>query len=184
MTDEKIILPDFLIADLYKGTLVELDAFKLKEAPQPEEEDLLKETAAIPVVGKFRFLGENKKNVIIIVNEPEAVFLREDDLNFLVNILKACQLNLSDIAIINIAKQDVVYDSIKQQLYPQHILLFAVEPSVIKLPFLIPAFQLQKFDGCSIMVAPPLPNINKPTQEGKLLKTKLWVSLKQVFNIA
>ena len=183
MGDEKIILPDFLIADLYKGSLVELDPFKLKEAPK-EEEKPVKEPAAIPTLGKLRFLGENNKNVIIIVNEPAAVFLMEDDLSFLINILKACQLNLSDIAIINIAKQDVVYEIIKQQLYPENILLFDVEPSTIKLPFLIPAFQLQKFDGCTIMVAPPLPYLNKPTQEGKLLKTKLWMSLKLGFNIA
>ena len=129
-------------------------------------------------------MGENKKNVIIMVNEPKAVYLSEDDLGFLTTILKACQLSLADIGIINIAEQKVNFETIKQELRPKKILLFDVEPSVIKLPFLIPVFQPQNFDDCTIMVAPPLPYLNKPTQEGKLLKTKLWVSLKQVFNIS
>lgn len=183
MSDVKIVLPDFLIAELYKGSLVDLSAFKPKEAAPAKEVKPLKEANAIAGLEKIRFVGENQKNVTIVVNEPGAVFLMEEDLNFLINILKACHLNLSDIAIINIATQDVKYDSIKQQLKAHNILLFDVEPSAIKLPFLIPPFQLQKFDSCTIMVAPPLPYLNKPTPEGKLLKTKLWMSLKQVFNI-
>ncbi|MCW3107756.1 MAG: hypothetical protein JWQ09_2262 [Segetibacter sp.] len=184
MSDEKIQLPDFLIAELYKGSLVDLDTFKLKEVLTEVEEQPANAEGTIRSVEKIKFLGENEKGVIIIVNQSEAVFLMEDDLTFLTNILKACQLNLADIAIINIAKQEVNYEAIKEQLNATNILLFDVEPSAIKLPFLIPAFQVQKFDSCTIMVAPPLPFLNKPTQEGKLLKTKLWLGLKQVFNIA
>jgi hypothetical protein len=184
MTDVKIRLPDFLIAELYKGSLVDLDTFNLKEALPDTKEQPAPIDSAIEFAEKIRFLGENEKRVAIIVNEPEAAFLMEDDLTFLTNILKACQLNLADIAIINTATRQVSYEAIKQELQAKNILLFDVEPSAIKLPFLIPAFQLQKFDGCTIMVAPPLPYLNKPSQEGKLLKTKLWLSLKQVFNIA
>jgi hypothetical protein len=184
MNDDKIQLPDFLIAELYKGSLVELDTFEFKEAPTQVKEQAANTEGTISSTGKIKFLGENEKGVVIVVNQPEAVFLVEDELTFLTNILKACQLNLADIAIINIAKQEVNYGEIKEQLHPKNLLLFDVEPSAIKLPFLIPAFQIQKFDGCTIMVAPPLPLLNKPTQEAKLLKTKLWLSLQQVFNIS
>lgn len=184
MNNEKIQLPDFLIAELYKESLVDVNTFKPKEAPQKTEEQFVTSEGTIATDKKIKFLGENKKQVTIIVNQPEAAFLSEEYLVFLTNILKACQLNVADIAIINIAVQAVNYEAIKEQLQPKNILLFDVEPSSVKLPFLIPVFQLQKFDGCTIMVAPPLPLINKPNQEGKLLKTKLWLSLKQVFNIA
>jgi hypothetical protein len=183
MTEEKIQLPDFLIAELYKGSLVDLDTFKPKVALRSIDEEAVKSQEVPVSKEKIKFLGENGKGVIIIVNQPEAVFLREEELTFLINILKACQLTLADIAIINDAKQEISYEAIKEQLSTSVILLFDVEPSAIKLPFMIPAFQVQQFDGCTIMVAPPLPLINKPSQDGKLLKTKLWMSLKNVFNI-
>jgi hypothetical protein len=184
MSEEKIQLPDFLIAELYKGSLVELETFEAKVIPPVkkekragiEEKEIFKE--------KIKFLGENGKGVIIIVNQPNAVFLKEDELTFLTNILKACQLNLADIAIINNAKQPITYEVLKEQLTASTILLFDVEPSAIKLPFMIPPFQVQKFDGSTVMVSPALPVINQPTADGKLLKTKLWMSLRKVFNIA
>ena len=184
MSEEKIQLPDFLIAELYKGTLVDLDTFNLK-APQPAlDEQPVKTDAPIISNQKIKFLGENEKGVVIIVHQPEAVFLMEEELNFLTNILKACQLNLADIAIINNAQQEINHEAIKEQLHPNTILLFDVEPSAIQLPFMIPAFQVQNFAGSTIMVAPPLPLLNKTDQNGKLLKTKLWLSLKKIFNIA
>lgn len=183
MSEPKIQLPDFLIAELYKGTLVDLDTFNKKAAQPVVEEQQEKPQAPFQSNEKIKFLGENGKGVVIIVEEPEAVFLMEDNLTFLTNILKACQLNLTDIAIINLATGRVVYEEIKEQLQAHYILLFDVEPSAIKLPFLIPAFQVQQYDGCTVMVAPPLTALNKPGQDSKLLKTKLWLSLKQVFNI-
>ncbi|HLL44409.1 MAG TPA: hypothetical protein VK369_14765, partial [Segetibacter sp.] len=103
---------------------------------------------------------------------------------FLINILKACQLNRADIAIVNVAKQDVTYTAIKDELGALQILLFEVEPSLIKLPFKIPAFQIQNYAGCTILTVPALSALNKPDSEGKLLKTKLWNSLKQLFGIS
>jgi hypothetical protein len=183
MSEEKIQLPDFLIADLYKGTLVELDVFKatlqetaLEEQPAKTEETHLHKE-------KIKFLGENRKGVIIIVNQPEAAFLVEDDLAFLTNILKACKLNLADIAIINAAKEEINYEAVKEQMNAETFLLFDVEPSAIKLPFMIPVFQIQKYAECTIMVAPPFHLLNAASQDGKLLKTKLWMSLKKVFDI-
>ncbi|MCW3080477.1 hypothetical protein [Segetibacter sp.] len=184
MSAEKIQLPDFLLAELYKGSLVELDTYNAEAVQTQLEEQPLKGQEAIEPLDKVAFLGENKKGVIIIVHQPDAVFLLEEELIFLTSILKACHLDLADIAIINNSRQEVDYEAIKQQLGAKTILLFDVEPSAIKLPFMIPAFQVQKFSGSTIMVAPPLTHINKAGVEGKLLKTKLWLSLKNVFNIA
>src|SRR4051812_16789051 len=178
MTNEKIQLPDFLIADLYKGSLVDLDTFKAKKAPEITEEQPVVDQETIASSEEIKILGENKKHVTIVVNQPSAVFVAEDELTFLTNILKACQLNLADIAIINLATQSLTWEAIKNQLEPVNMLLFEVEPSIIKLPFMIPQFQLQKFDNCTIMVAPSLSLLNNPAADGKLLKTKLWMSLK------
>jgi hypothetical protein len=183
MSEEKIQLPEFLIAELYKGSLVDLETFTLKTLSTEIEEGAPNEAEKSRSIKKIRYLGENQKRVTIIVNEPEVVFLSEEDLTFLTNILKACQLTLGDIAIVNTAKQEINYEIIKEQLTPSTILLFDVEPSAVKLPFMIPAFQVQTFDSCTIMLAPALPLINATNNDGKLLKTKLWVSLKKIFSI-
>ena len=183
MSNEKIKLPDFLIADLFKGTLVDIDnqAF-LFNPPIVEGQALRVEDTDLPTP-KQKFLGDNKRGIIIIVDQPAETILPENDLTFLTSILKACQLNLSDITIINNALEKVDYQTLKEQMHAAVIILFDVEPSAIKLPFMIPAFQIQKYDNCTLMVAPPLHLLNNPTTEGKLLKTKLWMSLKKVFNI-
>ncbi len=183
MSADKIQLPDFLIADLYKGSLVDIASFT-GEQVQLEEKPVAKVEANVVSNEKISYLGENGRNVVIVVNEPDYVYLKEDDLTFLTNILKACQLNLADIAIVNTAKQEITHTSLKEQLNALKILLFDVEPSAIKLPFIIPAFQVQNYAGCTIMLAPALSALNKPTQDGKLLKTKLWAALKQVFGIS
>ncbi|MDQ6814335.1 MAG: hypothetical protein M3040_11400 [Bacteroidota bacterium] len=183
-TEEKIQLPDFLIAELYKASLVDLETFSAKPVISPLQEEDANLLGSSISGEKIKYLGKNGKGIIAIVHQREAVFLKEEDLTFLTNILKACQLSLADIAIINSAGQAIGYEEIKEQFTTSTILLFDVEPSAIKLPFLIPPFQVQKFDDRTFLVAPPLGAINKPTREGKLLKTKLWVSLQKVFNIA
>ncbi len=183
MNNERIQLPDFLIADLYKRTLVEIETYPAETLPL-HKDSTVKTEKEIFSQGKIEYLGKNEKKIIIIVNQADVKYLHEDDLTFLTSILKACQLNLADIAIINIAAEKVNYQDIKDQLHAQDIILFDVEPSAIKLPFMIPTFQIQKHADCTLMIAPALSHINKPTQEGKLLKTKLWVSLKQVFGIS
>jgi hypothetical protein len=183
MSNEKIKLPDFLIADLFKGTLVEIDnsAFSIASS-NIETSSVRVENIELPST-KRKFLGDNKKGIIIIVDQPNETFLADNDLTFLTNILKACQLHLSDIAIVNNAVEKMDYQTLKEELSAEVIILFDVEPSAIKLPFMIPAFQIQKYDNCTLMVAPPLHLLNNPTNDGKLLKTKLWMSLKKVFNI-
>ncbi len=182
MDTDKIRLPDFLIADLYKSCLVDPDAFSnnkiLADNKLPAEAEV---AASSP--DKIKYFGENRKNVIIVVSESNSIHLNREDLTFLTNILKACQLNTTDIAIINTAKQAVTFTAIKEQLTVLQIVLFDVEPSLIKLPFMIPPFQVQNFAGSSIMLAPALLALNKPGIEGRLLKTKLWNGLKQLFNI-
>lgn len=183
MNIQKIQLPDFLIADLYKDYLVDLDT-SVPEPTRLNEKSETKIPAATSATQQIKYLGENAKNVIIMVNQPETEYVNSDDNGFLTNILKACQLSTADIAIINIARQEITYTLLKEQLKPLQVFLFNVEPFAIKLPFIIPSFQVQNYDGCTFMMAPALANLNQNTQEGRLLKSKLWMSLKKIFNIS
>ena len=105
---EKIQLPDFILADLYKENLVILKEIQVIEKQTAKIKNELPET-------KW-FLGDNKKNICIVVNDLEAVYLNEDLLNFLTTILDACKLNLGDVAILNYNNNNFQYSFIKEQL--------------------------------------------------------------------
>jgi hypothetical protein len=181
MNADKILLPHFLIADLYKETLVDINDFSVNQQQLPEE--TLSAEHKVISHKELKYIRGNGKKITIVVNQPGTIHLNKEDLAFLSNILKACQLNTADIAIVNASQQQVTYSTIKEQLNARQILLFDIEPSVIGLPFRIPPFQVQNYDSCTIMLAPALSALNQQTQEGKLLKTKLWNSLRQVFGI-
>lgn len=183
MDADKIILPDFLIAELYKGCLVDLDTSSYNKKAVTEKNLPSEGVITSGSTDKLKFSGENLKNVTIIINQPDSNDINKKDLTFLTNILKACQLNLADIAIVNTAGQKVTYDLIKEQLGALQIIMFDVEPALIKLPFMIPHFQVQDYAGTAIMMAPALSALNQPDNESRILKTKLWNSLKQVFGI-
>lgn len=195
---ENILLPDFILADLYKNTLVVLDDVKPKKAiVQTVEASIESSTklAVEPIVEALPaqiksthkpekiFLGDNKKNITILVKENNAVYLNDESLNFLSNILGACKLNLGDVAIVNHQTEPMLYPLLKEQLSPNFLLLFDVSPTEINLPFTIPFYQVQAYNNCSFLTAPSLQNMLGTSQEAKLEKSKLWLSLKKMFGL-
>jgi hypothetical protein len=178
MNEQNVKLPDFLITDLYKNSLVELDNKATGSSNKTKKESVLSKT-----LDNIKVLGKNNKKVIVVINNPDAAFLADEDLAFLANILKACGLNLSDIGIVNFAHQETKYLTLKEQLEASKILLFGVMASAIQLPFTVPHFQVQNFDNCTILQSPPLGEMNEPTENSKELKKKLWLSLKRMFDV-
>jgi hypothetical protein len=175
MNDDKIRLPGFLIADLFKNSLVIMDdeAGTEKKTPKTERQS----------IGREWFLGSNLQKITILVSAKEAVYLAEDSLQFLSSILGACKLNLGDVAIVNQHTNDVDYSLLKEKLSPAFLLLFGVTAQQVKLPFTIPDYQVQKYDNCQILLSPPLTTMLGNTQEAKLEKSKLWLCLKKMFNV-
>lgn len=174
MNLEYIQLPDFLIADLYKSNLVIVnDEKKTEKTPIPVEKNVNREW----------YLGSNLRKITILVREKEAVYLHDDALQFLSSILGACKLNLGDVAIINYENESVNYSYIKEKLTPQFILLFNVTSKEIQIPFTVPHYQVQSHDHCQFLLAPDLPSMLGNSQEAKLEKSKLWLSLKKMFSI-
>ncbi|MBS1666030.1 MAG: hypothetical protein JST58_01495 [Bacteroidetes bacterium] len=132
---------------------------------------------------KYKFLGKNKKSVLLVNDCKDAVFVSEKELNFISKLLEACKMNLEDIAIVNKASEDINITELKNQLAPKTIIFFGVAPTDIKLPIHFPMFKLQEYDGCVYLSAPNLEELDQNTNEGKILKSKLWVCLKQLFGL-
>jgi hypothetical protein len=139
-------------------------------------------SAATPPSG-YKFLGNNRRKITILVASPGAAFLPDDQLTFLTKILEACQMNIGDVAIVNHAQVPVLITELKQQLQPSFILLFGVDTIAIRLPIQFPEFKIQAYDQCTYLSAPPLAQLVPSTHEGRLLKSKLWVSLKTMFDV-
>jgi hypothetical protein len=163
MSLDTIQLPGIIIEDLFKNSLIHQDSAIGKDS--------------------YDYLGQNLKNIAIIVDSPQTVFLPEQQLGFLIKMLEACRMTIADTAIINQAHAKVEILELKHRLNPRHVLLFGVEPTGIKLPFNIPPFKIQSYDNCIYLYAPGLDRLNLDTEDGKLLKSKLWVCLRTMFGI-
>jgi hypothetical protein len=131
----------------------------------------------------LRYLGNNRRNITLLVNSPNTAFLPDDQLAFLTKILEACRMTIADVAIVNQATTPVTIAALQQQLTPAIILLFGMEPIAIRLPINFPVFKIQTYDQCTYLSAPALDQLVLPSEEGKLLKSKLWVTLKTLFGV-
>jgi hypothetical protein len=171
MTLDNIQLPAFIIADLFKDSLVVLNT------PQPKKQE--KEGAGSSVLPSVSGLGQNQRKILLLVAEKEAIYLRDDQLNFLLGILSACSLTMADVMLVNQYQHNVDYGLLTVQFEPEKILLFGVAPSAIGLPLNFPQYQVQRFNNQVYLYAPSLSVLEKDRME----KSKLWTCLKQIFNI-
>ncbi|MBO9565110.1 MAG: hypothetical protein J7621_20205 [Niastella sp.] len=145
----------------------------VKPAAQPAATD----TAA------YKFLGKNQQHVTVIVQFEGEAFLPEQHLQLLTKMLGACKLNLGDVAIVNDASRKVEINQLKEQLYPKQVLLFGISPETTGLPLSFPMFKPQEYAGTTYLYTPPLEELNQETEEGKLLKRRLWDNLKKIFGV-
>ena len=184
MSLDKIQLPDFLLPALFGETLVITDYIKASPVPQKTTTPPPATTEKVTVAPiKTLFLGDNKKNITVLVKDTEAVYLREEWLQFLTNILAACKLNIGDVAIINQAQGAVTFAALQSATTPKFLIAFDVDTQEIGLPFTIPHYQVQEFNNCIFILCPTLSVMLGNTEQVKLEKTKLWMSLKRMFGI-
>ena len=132
---------------------------------------------------KDLYLGDNLKNVTILVKDNEAVYIRQEWLQFLTNILGACKLNIGDVAIINQAHNQINFSDIISATAPRYLIMFEVDSKDINLSFIVPNYQVQNYNNTTFLLAPSLSVMLGNTDEVKVEKTKLWMSLKKMFNI-
>ncbi|MBP6431143.1 MAG: hypothetical protein KA319_05200 [Ferruginibacter sp.] len=165
MSLDNIQLPVEVVTNLFKNSLVELDS------QQP--------SAVNKTEASFNFLGNHEKKVVILVNEPDAIYLKEEELNLLLNILAACKLTMADIAVVNIAKNTITYKQLNDSLQSQIVLLIGTTPAEIDLPLDFPMYKIQVYNNQQYVCSVSLQHL----LTDKVEKGKLWLTLKAVFNI-
>ena len=163
-----------MVADLYHSSLIDMNENSVNKAATESTE-----TGPVSLPG-WKWLGENQKNVLIIVNYQDAVHLPDNDLVFLTGIIGACKLSMADVAVVNLNNHpQSSYKELVVFFKSKIVLLFAVEPASFGLPMNFPHFQIQPFAGNSFLFSPSL----KELETDKVLKSKLWVCLKRLFNL-
>ena len=180
MSLNNIQLKDMVVAELYKDNLLASERTAPIAVPSPSPAPP-PPSPALP--SGYKFLGNNHRKITVIVHSPGIAFLLDDQLNVLTRMLEACRMNIGDVAIVNHAASPVIIGQLKQQLQPSYVLLFGPTPQQIGLPMDFPIFKIQAYDQCTYLTAPSLEELVRPGDEGKLLKSKLWVCLKNLFGI-
>lgn len=174
-------LPAVVISGLYSKSLVTAAS---KNSLQNEKKAIKTESGEyppdLPANEKINILGENRKNILIVVHNKEAKFLPDEDLRFLTNMLSACKLTLADVAIINLHTiHNTSYKTIFEDTVPNIVFLFGADPSALHLPVSFPHFQVQSFNTYTLLFIPALNEL----QNDKILKSKLWVCLQRIFSV-
>lgn len=183
-------IPPTLLAGIYKDTLIgsdEATAPVEKNTPVPVQAPpapVQTPVAALPDAPPDKwFLGGNAKGVLVIVIDAENVYLADDALQLLTGILNACKLNMADIAVVNYARYPYPFSKLTQLMQINYCILFDVSLQSVQLPFSIPYHQVQPYNNCTFTYAPALQTMLGASEEAKLQKSRLWLSLKKMFNI-
>jgi hypothetical protein len=168
-----------VLAGLYKDSLVEMSESNPVSEPVHEKKT---STPATPILkdNSLKFLGENQKNILILVAYDTAVHIPDEQLNFLTSMLSACKLNLGDVSIFNEKnKPGISYKELLDFFKSKVILLLGTEPVSLGLPISFPEFQVQAFNNTTFLFTPSL----EIMENDKVLKSKLWVCLRRIFDV-
>ena len=168
--------PETLVS-LYKDQLVLTGDLPVREPVKAEQ--LPDAEEQLPVKTGLTFDGQNRRYITLLLASP----LTSKHTSFLANILKACRLSFDDTAILNMKGENFSLDQIKSQLTPKIMLLFGVKPLDLSLPINFPTFKIQAYDGIQYLYIPELKQMVEDTEEARLLKSKLWLCLKELFQL-
>jgi hypothetical protein len=164
MSLDNIQLPATILQGLYGKSLYDL------ETDKSVSDDIQ--------TGNIVYLGTNQKKVVILVNSSSAIYLPDEELNFLLGILTACKLSMADIALINSAQNPGVdYLAVTEQLKAEKIFLFGLAADALSLPLQFPHYQVQQFNNQVYLSSVALNEL----QANKDEKMKLWNCLKKIF---
>lgn len=156
---DNIVLDGALCSQLYKTGLTNLD-FTAKET-----------------VAEVHFSGQNKQQVLVAVDVHGA--LKAEDESLLKNLLKACQLTMDDIALVNVQEQETSVEDILRQLSIKKALFFGIPAGTANLPIGNTEDKVIIYDQKYFVKTLPLSAL----QHNESRKRALWGALKQMFDL-
>ncbi len=124
------------------------------------------------------FKGENLKNILVLIEETMEPYLKPEDEAFLEKVLKAVDINLIDIAIVNYSK--LTEEQVRQVKAIPHWLrlCFMEELPASWSAIAIERYQTARHEEGKILWGHPL----RAIAGNKDMKIQLWQQLKLLFN--
>lgn len=116
-----------------------------------------------------------KHKVLLLADED----LSPSDLLFLERILKAVNLDIEGVDLLNVyGVSDVDFAAVLRHKHIHHFITFGVPFQRINLDIMMDRYQPVRFDGITFLMADSLPVI----EANQTLKKLLWNSLKRIFD--
>ena len=174
MKDNKTILPASVLVSLFKDSLV-LPENKINPAKIEEAE--------VNLSSPLKYLGDHVKKIVVIVNDPNSVYLNEPDFILLTSILNACRLTISDIALVNLGNQNANLHQILINLPSKLVIAFEVDSKSLKIKLPTNLYKLTPLGESNLLFSKSLSSMQGMDVSAKQEKAKLWAVLKQIFQI-
>jgi hypothetical protein len=129
-----------------------------------------------PAPASVPFLGENKKNILILIQNPKEAFLSDEMFGFLTRILQSVHLNMGDVALVNTAHcSETGPEALLRQFKPNALLLFGEAlPAVTQ-----DLNQVVSHNGIHRLCTDDLETLAAQTER----KRAFWVALQQLFKL-
>ncbi len=165
MSLEQLQLDPFFLAQMYDQPII------------PEAQRV--QPAVEKALPKVKYLGENQKNILLLIQNESEAYLNEELFNLLTNILNACKLGMQDVALLNIAQYPgLTLADYGKALPVKQCIFFAIPPAALGLPPMDP-YEITAQGSIATLYSDALQQI----ATDKILKGKLWMGLKQLFGI-
>ena len=149
-------------------------------APAPAANVAAPAVANVPAQPPLKYLGENKRRILLLVQDPGAVHLEDKSLNFLLSILNACTLSMESVALVNMTGTGArTVEDIARELDSQSVLLFGIDPAGLGWGTVPETYQVHPQGGRTWLRADALSLI----EADRAQKGRLWNSLKQLFQL-
>ncbi|UII30511.1 hypothetical protein LVD17_19655 [Fulvivirga ulvae] len=150
-----------------KTVAVVEEAAEVYQQPEPEQKQ----------VKELVFKGDNKKRILVIVDQPEEEFINAADESFLSKIIGAIKLDISDIAIVNFPNNNGLNKETLLDFNASKYLVFGVSDSKLFKDNLPPYQAIDIENGKQVLSCSSLTAIaSDPTQ-----KKLLWTALQKMF---
>lgn len=178
MSINNIQLPAALVFDLYDNLLSGEPVNVLATGQSKETQPVL--AAEENTAFNWPSLGNNKQQVLVVVNYKDVTHLPDRQLQFLTQMLNACKLSLNEVAIINTNNYSG-YDHAKilTHFNSKMILLFGFTAAQFGFPFNIPDYQVQQHAGYTMVQSISLDKL----EADKTAKGQIWANLKTIFGL-
>lgn len=121
----------------------------------------------------LKYYGENKKNILILLEDKATDFMKSESYSFLTDIMRAVKFSSHEVAIVNLGENETAnWNMFKQQFLPSVVLIFCETDLPVPNYYEIVSYQESR-----LLKAHPLPIL----RSDKSKKTALWKNMQILF---